>query len=99
MRRLLIAAVLVAGPALSADLVYRNRTHSLRLLEARCVFPSLEQTLDAEGSMVEAKAAVVRNGRLVIPACWGKDGDGDVLVADMSGTSGFLPIEWFKREP
>lgn len=84
--------------ARSGDLEWRNGTYSVRLTELPCHFYELADELAADDGIPPAKGAVVMLGARGVSACWMKDIGGDVMIKDMTGYTGMVPMEWFKRE-
>lgn len=76
--------------------VYERGTVAWRLQESVCTYGALSEVLLNEGAITDARSAVVQQGGRTWPACWSEDADRDVLLVDVTGTSGFMPRAWFK---
>jgi hypothetical protein len=84
----------------AGELVWRNGTLTLRLIEQPCRITELADALELSEGMPQApQAAVVAQvGRGSISACWVADVNGDVVMRDAAGTEGFIPMDWFQRD-
>jgi hypothetical protein len=98
MKKLLIAALLAAGPAM-ADLVATNKGgDELRLMPGRCVHGGILGHLAEEWRPKFKKGQAWIGGKLHF-VCWIDTGDGDYFVMGESGASHFYPITMFIEQP
>jgi hypothetical protein len=92
-----------SGPAPAVaearDLVWRNGTLTLRLSEEPCRIAQLADALELSESMPQPPqaAVVAQTGRASVAACWVMDVNGDVVMRDVGGNEGFIPMDWFRR--
>jgi hypothetical protein len=94
MKKLLLAALLVAAPAM-ADLVASSGANELRLLNADCTNPAILAELKPEFHPLFKKAQATIGGK-VIPACWIDTMEGAYFVK-FEGGAGLYPIEAFSE--
>lgn len=98
MRKLILAAALLAaGAAQADDLIWSGGGTSVRLLLAPCQSPTLAAVL-ATVAPGEAKQGEVTVGATHIDACWIALED-KVIVVDSNGNGGFILQSDFKRAP
>jgi hypothetical protein len=99
MLRFLIAALAASGPVTAGpQMVYQGETMSVTLMLADCDIPALANGLRQVPSLTPPKMAVIRHGPTEIPACWGTAED-KVLLGDILGNAGFIPMDAFKAQP
>lgn len=99
MRKLLIAALMVAGPAMADDMLFEGRDFTVRLMEKPCADREAAAVI-ARFSQGESRAALVEHAGKAISACWVTFAEGEgVLVADGSGMGAKIPAMAFKRKP
>jgi hypothetical protein len=95
MRVLLCAALLVAGNAMSAELVFKHADTTIILTEAPCKNQRIQ--LMAAAAKVELPyAGMAKFGNYVVSLCWGRVGEGELVVIDDDGDGAKLPIAAFK---
>lgn len=93
------AATAAAPDGLEAHRVWVNGTFALHLTAAPCQFSEFRDDLEDRGVPPAMASIGIQQGRPSVPGCYALDLDGDVLVRDVAGTDGFIPIGWFKRQP
>jgi hypothetical protein len=100
MKRLLIAALIAAGPAMADDLVATNGRDSVRLTQATCHAEVLPLVVVAFPQVADRfRAARSRVAGTDYAACWILRPDGKVLLMYSDGDAGLVPAEDFKRVP
>ena len=84
---------------LEPDRVWVNGTFALHLTAAPCAFAEFRDDLEERGIPPAMASIGIQQGRPSVPGCYALDLDGDVLIRDVAGTDGFVPVGWFKRSP
>lgn len=98
MRALILAAAMLAAPAMAGEMVYKNGGGlTVRLHESACDVPALSLSLGAESQTPARKATVISSGHAV-QACWGISGD-KVLIGDVLGHAGYIMVGEFRADP
>jgi hypothetical protein len=97
MRYIVLAAALAAGPSLAQEMHYAGDGLHIRLMLADCDIPPIASALKQE-SMTPPKMAVIKSGDVEVSGCWGTHED-KVLLADVWGRAGFIPMSAFKPSP
>lgn len=95
MKRVFLAAILAAGPALADDYVARSGTDSIRLTQAACYSEVLATTPKELHERLRAATAIV--GGQTYSACWVESG-GFVFIAYADGDRGQIAVSDFKIE-
>jgi hypothetical protein len=101
MKRLLIAALIAAGPAFAGDdMLYKDDNVTVRLRSEPCATASMQAVLAQVQPEPAAKVAeVIFQGRS-IAACWmAHQESGNVVLIDADGDAGMIPMAQFKRVP
>lgn len=98
MKAFLIAAIFAAGTAMAEEAVYKGDGLTVRLSQEECRYTQLADALTASGIVGKARTVTVTIRGMDIPGCWGLFGE-KVLIADVSGDSGFLMLADFKPLP
>jgi hypothetical protein len=96
MRALVIAALMVAGPAF-ADAEFRAGTTIVRLQEAPCTHP-LVLALMNPAMRDKAMAGYLSIDGRMVQFCWVTDGQ-SVHILDEEGDGGTIPAAAFKPAP
>ena len=96
MRRFLLAAVLAAGPAMSADMVLKVGDDMLRLSDSPCVNAGILAQLTEEWRGKFRKAVAVVGGKQ-FEACWIAEPE-SVYVTYSDGDESRFPIAAFTRD-
>ena len=76
---------------------YESPGLTVDLYTSPCDYPRVEAQLQAAIPSVVTRAAVVAHSGTVFPGCWAFDGK-NVVVADVTGNSGFIPVADFKQD-
>jgi hypothetical protein len=100
MKAAVLALAALAGLATTAnaDVIYRYQNLSVQLTAKPCDVAVLSEELKNYSADPARTALVVYNGK-AIKACWALDSDGDVLVFDENGKSGFIDRRAFREMP
>jgi hypothetical protein len=97
MRASLIAALLVAGPAL-ADKVARSGSAELRLMETQCSHGGTLAHLKPEWRAKFRNARLLNNGKIIHYGCWILTEEGDFYIQYEDGDHALLPTKLFAEE-
>jgi hypothetical protein len=96
MRLILLCVALAAAPALAGDLVSRQGSDTIRLVDEPCTSQLVLGRLEARlHSQYKAASAIVQGQRFI--ACWRAAGRAVHLMYE-DGDQGILPVEALKRE-
>jgi hypothetical protein len=99
MKALVLCAALAAGTAMAQSMVFRQGNLAVRLTQADCQIPGMSEALVGAGGLTEPKQVLITHNATELRGCWSVDKDGDVLIGDESGSTGFLPMVAFKPAP
>ncbi len=98
MKRLVLAAALLAAGSAMADLVARNGKNELRLMHSPCVHGGTLGHLKEEWRSQFRKAQASIEGKTLF-ACWIDTGEGAYFVIWEDGTSNGYPVAGFLDVP
>ena len=97
MKRLLLAALLAAGPAM-ADLVAKSGDNELRLLNTPCVNSAVLAHIRDEWRD-KFKAATAQLGANYFNACWIDTEQGAYFIVYSDGDQNVIPVRAFIDQP
>lgn len=99
MRKLMIAAILAAGPAFAGDLVATQGRDSVRLTQEPC-HPAVLRVIPQGERGYYRKAVVLFEGKSWV-ACWAPLGDQKEMVHlwYSDADQGLIPRDQFREEP